>query len=97
MEVAAKAALHNCIDSKGPPCSALDYTQLVRGLVQVGDIAHLTLSLAHSPTSRGRGTGFARPQAPDRETQSFYVPSKPALQAWRRGTQPPRGAGRYTK
>ena len=53
--------------------------------------------MASSHSSRGRGTGFAGPQAPGCETQPFCVPSKPALQARSRGTQPPRGAGRYTK
>jgi hypothetical protein len=47
--------------------------------------------------SRGRGTGFAGPQAPGCETQPFGVPSKPALQARSRGTQPPRGAGSHTQ
>jgi hypothetical protein len=55
-----------------------------------------TATVVHQ-TNRGRGTGFARPQAPDCETQPFCVPSKPALQAWSRGTQPPRGAGSYTQ
>ena len=48
-------------------------------------------------SSRGRGTGFAGPQAPGCETQPFCVPSKPALQARSRGTQPPRGAVSDTK
>ena len=47
--------------------------------------------------SRGRGTGFAGPQAPGCETQPFCVPSKPALQVRSRGTQPPRGAGSDTQ
>ena len=47
--------------------------------------------------SGGRGTGFAGPQAPGCETQPFCVPSKPAPQAWSRGTQPPRGAGSDTQ
>ena len=47
--------------------------------------------------SKGRGTGFAGPQAPSCDTQPFCMPSKPALQVWSRGTQPPRGAGSYAK
>ena len=50
-----------------------------------------------SKPSRGRRADFAGPQAPGCETQTFCMPSKPALQAWSRGTQPPRGAGSYTK
>ena len=47
-------------------------------------------------TSRGRGTGSARPQAPGCDTQPFCVLSL-HLQAWSPGTQPPRGAQSDTK
>ena len=86
-DAALLRAVQTCTAGLEPRHTAPSRGSAVREVTSVGAIF----------TSRGRGTGFAGPQAPCCETQPFCVPSKPALQARSRGTQPPRGAGSHTQ